>query len=223
MRFAWGSPRNKRGALRRVCLRQVRQKWRTFFVASPWLGVVLSCASCSGGPDPDVKSSYPYGRYLGALELAENPNAENVRQIVELLSDPEPLVRSGAVVALGKIGRAEFVQHLIPLLDPQLEASALVRSDVCIAFQTLKNPQAIPQLLTCLRSDPEGAVRREAAKGLPAFGKKDEILEALVQAIADPDPGAAWRAHVSLQELTGAKEVAMTTEAWAAYLKDRRP
>lgn len=185
-----------------------------------WL---LLLGACSSGPDPDVKSPHPYGRYLGALELAGNPSAEEVRTLVGLLDDPEPLVRSGAVVTMRRIGRPEFAQHLIPKLDPQIEPSALVRTDACIAVAALKNPDGIVPLLGVLQSDPEGGVRREAAKALPAFGKKPEILDRLTQAVGDPDVGVAWRSHVSLRELTGAKEVAMTSEAWAAYLKDHPP
>ena len=172
-----------------------------------------SLCSCSSGPTPDVKSPYPYGRYLGALKLAENPTAENVKTLVGMLEDPEYLVRSGAVVSLSQIGRPDFAQHLIPRLDPKTESSAMVRSDVCLALGKLKNPAAIDPLLAALQSDPENVVRREAAKSLPAFGKKPAVLQGLAAAVADPDVSVAWRAHVSLQELTGAKAVAMTREA----------
>ncbi len=182
-----------------------------------WL---LLLTSCSSGPDPDVKSPYPYGRYLGALELADRPNAENVRILIGLLDDPEYLARSGAVVAISKIGKPEFAQHLIPRLDARKESAAMVRADVCQALAVLRNAEAVAPLLGTLQSDAEGAVRREAAKSLPAFGKKPEIVQGLAQAVGDPDVGVAWRAHVSLQNLTGGKGVAMTREAWEAYLKD---
>ncbi|MBI2900760.1 MAG: HEAT repeat domain-containing protein [Planctomycetes bacterium] len=182
--------------------------------------ILLLLAACSSGPEPDVKSPYPYGRYLGALKLAEHPNASNVRTLVAMLEDPDHLARSGAVVALAQIGRPEFAQHLIPRLDPKTETSAMVRGDVCLALARLKNPAAIDPLLAALQSDPESVVRREAGKTLPAFGKKPAILRGLSAAVADPDVGVAWRAHVSLQELTGAKAVAMTREAWDAWIKD---
>ena len=175
---------------------------------------------CSSGPSPDVKSPYPYGRYLGALQLAERPNAENVRTLVEMLQDPEYLVRSGAVVALARIGKPEFAAHLLPRLSTEVETSPMVRGDVCLALAKLKNPQAIVPLLTTLQSDQEGVVRREAAKSLPAFGKKPEILQGLATAVGDSDVSVSWRAHLSLQEMTGAKSVAMTRDAWNAYLKD---
>lgn len=182
--------------------------------------VLLALAACSSGPDPDVNSPHPYGRYLGALELAEHPDPKNVQKIVSMLDDPEPLVRSGAVVSLSQIGKPEYVQHLTPRLDVAVEASAMVRSDVCIALGRIKNPASVAPLLNTLAADPEPVVRREAAKALVAFGKKPDLLQGLVKAVSDPDVSVAWRAHVSLQELTNAKGVAMTEEAWTAYLKD---
>lgn len=181
---------------------------------------VCLVAACSSGPEPDVKSPYPYGRYLGALKAAERPNAENVKIIVGLLEDPEYLVRCGAVVALGRIGRKEFLQHLAPRLDPKVEASAMVRSDACLAVAQIKNPAGLPALAAVLQSDPEPVVRRDAAKAIATFGKKPEVLQALAAAVGDADVSVAWRSHVSLQELTGAKDVAMTRDAWAAWLKD---
>lgn len=182
-----------------------------------WL---LLLTACSSGPDPDVKSPYPYGRYLGALKLADHPTADNVRILVGLLDDPEYLARSGAVVAISRIGKPEFAQHLIPRLDAQKEPAAMVRSDVCRALAVLRNPDGVAPLLATLQSDPEGAVRREAAKSLLGFGKKAEIVEGLAKAVGDSDVAVAWRAHVSLQTLTGTKTIAMTREAWEAYLKD---
>lgn len=182
--------------------------------------LIALAAGCSSGPDPDVHSPYPYGRYLGALELAERPDDKNVQKLVLMLQDPEALVRSGAVVSLSQIGKPEFLQHLTPRLDPAVENSAMVRSDVCIALGKLKNPASIAPLLNTLAGDPEPVVRREAAKALVAFGRKPEILQGLAKSVDDPDVSVAWRAHVSLQELTNAKDVAMTSEAWNAWLKD---
>lgn len=185
-----------------------------------FLVLIALTAGCSSGPDPDVNSPYPYGRYLGALELAERPDTKNVQKLVSMLEDPEALVRSGAVVSLSQIGKPEFLPHLTPRLDPAVETSAMVRSDVCIALGRLKSPASIAPLLNTLAGDPEPVVRREAAKALVAFGRKPENLQGLAKAVADPDVSVAWRAHVSLQELTNAKNVAMTPEAWSAWLKD---
>ena len=96
----------------------------------------------------------------------------------------------------------------------------MVRGDVCLALAKLKAPAGLAPLLSTLQSDPEIVVRREAAKSLTAFGKKPEILEGLTGAVGDPDVSVAWRAHVSLQELTGVKNIVMTRDAWAAYFKE---
>jgi HEAT repeat protein len=182
--------------------------------------LLLVLAGCSSGPDPDVNSPHPYGRYLGALDLVSSPNAENVRTLVRLLDDPEYLVRSGAVVALARIGRPEFTQQLLPKLDPNVESSAMVRSDVCLALEKLQHTTALEPLLATLKSDPEAVVRREAAKALRSFKKDQKMCQGLAEAVGDPDASVAWRSHLSLQELTGEKKVAMTTEAWSAFLKE---
>jgi HEAT repeat protein len=182
-----------------------------------WL---LLLAACSSGPDPDINSPYPYGRYLGALELGDRHSPENVTTLLKLLDDPEYLVRSGAVTGLARMNKPELSRHIVPKLDPEKETVAMVRSDACLALGTLKHPESIPALLAALQSDPENVVRRDAAKALVPFGKKPEILPALAKAVDDPDVSVAWRAHVSLVELTGAKTVERTAAAWEAWLKD---
>jgi HEAT repeat protein len=161
-----------------------------------WLLLVVSCSS---GPEPDVTSSYPYGRYLGALQLANRPGAETSRELVRMLEDPDALARSGAVVAMGRLRDPGFAQHLVPHLSPEKEKSGLVRSDVCIALGRLKSPDAVEPLLETLKSDEDPVVRREAARAAAEFGADPRMVLGLVRALRDPDASVSWRAEVSLR------------------------
>ncbi len=160
-----------------------------------WL---LLLVSCSSGPEPDVNSSHPYGRYLGALELGKSSGAESVRKLIHLLEDPDYLARSGAVVALGQKGDPEFSQHLIPMLSSEKEPSGLVRSDVCISLGLLGGADVVDPLLDTLKSDEDPVVRREAARALSAYKREPRVVLGLLRALVDSDASVAWRAEVSL-------------------------
>ncbi len=178
-----------------------------------WL---LLLVSCSSGPEPDVKSPYAYGRYLGALQLSEKSGSNSVREILGLLEDPDYLARSGAVVALGRMRDPGFAQHLIPYLSLEKEPSGLVRSDVCLSLKRLGNPDAVEPLLDTLRLDEDPVVRREAARAVADFGVDSRIILGLVRALLDPDASVSWLAEVSLdlQENPSGKMIEIILEGW---------
>jgi HEAT repeat protein len=182
--------------------------------------IALLIVGCSDAPNPDLNSTNPHARFLGALEKADrSQDADTIKTLVDMAGkDPDPLARSGAITALGVIGRPGIAQHLIPIAVNAKE-ERMVRTDAIITLAKLKDPQALPALLDLLKGEPDMSLRREAAKALPAFGKKPEILAALLEALDAKDPSVAYRAHLSLTELTGLKDVARTRAAWDEALK----
>jgi HEAT repeat protein len=176
-------------------------------------GVCLLLASCCG-PEADPKSSAPYERYLGARELGGSGDAASVAEIVKLLDDPHFLVVTGALEALGDLGRKEFLQHVAPRAK---HAHPMTRAYACATLGRLGNEEAVPVLLEALK-DAEPAVRRSAVRALGAFGKRPEVAKALVETVGEKEPSVALLAHDTLQALTGRLDVPRTKEAWAQVL-----
>jgi HEAT repeat protein len=170
-------------------------------------------SSCSG-PEPNLKSKEPYERYLGVRELALNPDAANVPQIVKCLDDPHYLVVTGALECLADLARPEFIQHVLPKLKAE---HPMVREQACATLAAIRNDEAIPSLIAALK-DSDIGVRRAAVKALAAFGKRPEVLKVLVETVGDKDPSVALMAHVMLQNLSGRKDVVRTTAAWTEAL-----
>lgn len=176
-------------------------------------GLSLFLGACCG-PEADTKSAAPYERYLGVRELGERSDAESVAAIVKLLDDPHFLVVTGALEALGDIGRKEFLQHVAPRVK---HAHPMTRAYACATLGRLGNEEAVPALLEGLK-DAEASVRRSAVRALGAFGKRPEVAKALVEAVGEKEPSVALLAHDTLQELTGRRDVARSKEAWSQVL-----
>jgi HEAT repeat protein len=177
------------------------------------LPAALWLASCSG-PEPNLGSQDPYERYLGVKELSSRADAEAVAVIVKALDDPHYLVVTGALECLGAIGHREFLQHAAHSVR---HAHPIVRAQACATLAALRNEGGVPALVEALK-DPEIAVRREAARALGTFGKRPEVLGALVEAVGDADASVALMAHDALTDLTGKPDVPRSREAWAKTL-----
>jgi len=80
--------------------------------------------------------------------------------LIAAIYDKEPLVREASVQALGKIGNAKAVPHLIPLLR---SPSLAMRLSAIKALESIGDPQAIPYLEDIAEKDSD-RVAREISK-----------------------------------------------------------
>jgi len=76
--------------------------------------------------------------------------------------DPIPRTRAAAVLALGRLGRAEAVGPLSALLDPAQHRT--LRWSAAVALGELGDAAALPALETAAANDPDALVRRAAAE-----------------------------------------------------------
>jgi len=172
---------------------------------------LLFLASCGGGK-ADLQSERAYDRYLGARELA---STRDFAKLVPLLEDRHFLVVLGALEAVAEIGEPHALQHVVARLKHE---HPLVRQQACITVGAIRNEEGIP-LLAGMLKDPEPGVRREAAKALARFGKRDDVVAALLEALGDRDPGVAYMAHDRLSEVTGLKVEERRRDAWDRALR----
>ncbi len=175
------------------------------------LPALLLLASC-GGPGPDLRSEDPYERYLGAKELAAD---RDFAKLVPLLEDRHYLVVLGALESIAAIGEPHALQHAVPKLK---HPHPLVRQQACITIGALRGEEGIPVLAGALK-DADPVVRREAAKALARFGRRDDVVAALLETLGDRDPSVAFMAHEKLADLTGLKVGERSRDAWGKALK----
>jgi len=134
-----------------------------------------------------------WGRCCALKVLAEVADASVVPQIVPSLKDDSSDVRFEAVRALGKIGGAEAVQHLVRIT--RKDDRDFIRREAVRFLRTAGQGQA-NILATALRGlkDSSRGVRVESARLLGGFQDAKSILP-LLKAMADP--------HWSVRESAG--------------------
>jgi len=179
--------------------------------------LLLVLAGCSSGPVPNLESRDPYERYLGALEAADSGRPEEVKKVEALLKDPDPLARTGAVVALAKAkppGTLALVTGMLSDADPG------VRTEAVRAVASFKDASSVPALVAVLDSD-GGPVepKRVAALALGEYGDQPPVREALLKALADRESGVSYNAYRSLVKVTGKQDLPRAREAAEQALK----
>ena len=178
-----------------------------------WLPLLL-LAACSG-PEANVKSEDPYERFLGLRELQSRTDADAIGQLVKSLEDSHYLVVVGAIDVLAAHERPEMLQHFIPKLKHK---HPMVRQAACDAVARIHGEEAVPGVIELVK-DPDAMVRRSALKTLAQFPRRPDGLRAMVDAVADKDPGVSYMAHRLLSERTNRKDVKQSKEAWAEAVK----
>jgi len=168
------------------------------------LVLAATLASCGSSPSPDLSSGDPYERYLGALEAASSNDPAEMKKAESLLRDPDPLARTGAVVAIGLSRRQESMALLAPMLS---DPDPGVRSEAIRAVAALKNPASIPPLAAILASDGAVESKRTAAIALGSFPDSPEVRSALLAAMGDREAGVAYNAYRSLVRVTGREDL----------------
>jgi HEAT repeat protein len=158
----------------------------------------LALAACSSAPVPNLDSPDPYERYLGALEAAEEGDAESMKRVEAQLKDKDPLARTGAIVALSQ--RKSSLSLLVGMLN---DADPGVRGEAVRAVAEFRDTATIPALATILDKDPALETRRVAALALGEFPDSPALRDILLEAFSDPAAGVAYNAHESLVRITG--------------------
>ena len=207
----------------------------TLFVAKGFLAPIMSAmrrlpslllllSACSG-PEADTHSKDPYERYLGLREIAEQRDIASESEVVRLVDDPHYLVVTGALEVMAAFGRKEYLPYALPKLevkekDRERENHPMVRGQACATVAVCGGAEGLAPVLGVLAADPDPSVRRAAVKVLAArYGKEPRVLQALVAAVGEKDPGLSYMAHQKLGELTGRKEIPRSRDAWAAVVQ----
>ncbi len=188
------------------------------------IGAVLLLAGCAGSVPADPKGLEAFARYKGALALAESGDPVDERELLTLLNDPDPLARDGAVVALGRLGKAEHVPALIDMtfLVAEKQDVPLVRADAVRALARIRDPRAVKPIVAAVK-DVSPEVRRTAIVALGAFPDQTAALEALIDAVESKEAPVAQNARETLARISKRTDIPPSRDAWLAWLKERAP
>ncbi len=193
-------------------------------MSKPFLAAVVFLAGCAGSVPADPKGLEPFARYKGALALAESGDPLDERELLTLLNDPDPLARDGAVVALGRLGKAEHVPALIEMtfLVAEKPDMPLVRADAVRALARIRDPRGVQPIVAAVK-DVSPDVRRTAVVALGAFPDHAAALEALIDAVESKESPVAQNARETLARIANRNDIPPLREAWLAWLKERAP
>ena len=152
-------------------------------------------------PDPEVmlallNSPDPQQRTLAARAFCEIEDKRAIAPLIDLLTDPCPLVRVSAAYGLGRNPSPDAVAPLIAQLDQ--DWNGYVRKGVIWALGNSRDRRALPSLIEALKNE-ISAVRLWAASGLAQMSEVGydaaivaipPLIEALIQ-----DPMSAVRSN----------------------------
>jgi HEAT repeat protein len=165
-----------------------------------------------------------WGRCCALKVLAEVADASVVPQIVPSLKDDSSDVRFEAVRALGKVGGAEAVQHLVRIT--RKDDRDFIRREAVRFLRTAGQGQA-NILATALRGlkDSSRGVRVESARLLGGFQDAKSILP-LLKAMADPHWSVRESAEIALlnfgRDAAGLLIEALKSPSWTTRLRAAR-
>ena len=165
-----------------------------------------------------------WGRCCALKVLAEVADASVVPQIVPSLKDDSSDVRFEAVRALGKVGGAEAVQHLVRIT--RKDDRDFIRREAVRFLRTAGQGQA-NILATALRGlkDSSRGVRVESARLLGGFQDTKSILP-LLKAMADPHWSVRESAEIALlnfgRDAAGLLIEALKSPSWTTRLRAAR-
>jgi hypothetical protein len=133
--------------------------------------------------------------------------------------EQDPLVKAASIAALGRFGQPEDAPMIAACLNPK--ENLQVRWEAAKALQRMHNPVVVPDLLATLRSDDETAdVRVAAAVALGQY-PQDNVFQALVEAIDQPQLALNEAAEGSLKTLTG-HDFGLDSEIWLHWYNGTR-
>ncbi len=148
-----------------------------------------------GGKDPVIKM-----HLMNLLARFDDPR---INQALEMqLKDPNKMVRSAALAALGSRGGHVDVEKIASaLLDPDLD----VQSKAVDVLIKVKHPETVRYLLPALKDESEYS-RRAAVEVLNEVGDENSVKD-LLEAIKDDDWWVRSRAGDALAEIGGPRVV----------------
>lgn len=152
-------------------------------------------------PDPEemlvlLTSSDPQQRTIAARAFCEIEDKRAIPHLIQLLTDPCPLVRVSAAYGLGRNPSPDAVEPLIDRLDR--DWNGYVRKGVIWALGNSRDRRALPPLIDALKNE-ISAVRLWAASGLAQMSEVgyDAVIAAvppLIEALIQ-DPMSAVRSN----------------------------
>ena len=158
--------------------------------------------------DPRVRASFAHALgYVGAAEV--------VQPLIDLLSDPSPLVVAGAASALGNLAassqdlgpsRDSIVNALLARYDKTAltnGADITLRGEILSAMVRLGSPAFRPAFIRALQ-DSSALTRARAVEGLrtlPATNRRKDTLAAVGPLLADPDRGVRLEVLRTIEDL----------------------
>jgi hypothetical protein len=144
-----------------------------------------------------------YQKLQAVYALGEIPSAASTEalQAVSKLSDPLPQLNAVAELLL-RGDTSGLGTAVDALLNPAVRRSSVATAGLLIGItQGVKDPQAVPTLVTLLERGDEQA-RRAAASAL-MHTASPSATDALVRALDDPDGQVRYYAVVGLADITG--------------------
>lgn len=174
------------------------QQWRlvcAFCLGLLWLS---GCSSPGDTDSPDL------GERLEAIRrLADEADDEAVERLAGAARHEDTRTACEAVWALGRAPRQSAVRALERVVSVKSESRPRVRQTAVMALGRRKEPRAREVLLEVARTDPEGAVRAEAAAAVGKVGTLDDVPFLTDLAAADPSVAVQSRAVGAVEALTG--------------------
>lgn len=117
--------------------------------------------------DPFLNSECPSIKSYAATALGYYKNSEQAyRALIEGIDDPELLTREAVIESLGRLGRTEAVDILLPLLNSNIFT---VRHVTIKALANIQDKRAISPLKKLAENDKDPLVREIAARALKNF------------------------------------------------------
>ena len=136
--------------------------------------------------------------------------------VYDLLRDPDPATRTGAVRILGLAAKPDSIDALIGVVnDPDKD----VRRAAVAALGSIKDPRCVPPLIDALK-DSYWFVRSDAAE---ALGREQDLraIKPLLDTVTDSDDSAQTSAENSLLLLCGVPGI--SADDFAARINDPNP
>ena len=146
-------------------------------------------AQCRNGSDKD--------KCVAVLELEEIGAKESVPVLLELLDFPDAGVRANVASALGKLGNKDIGEKLVSLLE---DSDLFVRMEAVQSLGLIQYLEAIPAIVSTLKTDEDSLVRLCAAEALGNIADV-KTLPPLLEALNDENEGVRAYAADSIGNL----------------------
>jgi HEAT repeat protein len=164
-----------------------------------------------------LKNQNPGARASAAKALG-TMKSENARQALRAATqDPDPLVRTTAVISLAKLGDNDAQNSVDRMLASQVPDVQLAAAD---AWEGRQGPWV--DVVRPLLDNPDGLIRLHAARAIAAVNP-DDARRTLSEALSDPNPVVRASAAQLLTDIITANPSAADVAALRQRLRDPDP